>query len=45
MKTAIDKVNEYIERHRAWSLILKQVLESQIRRTAGEDSEGESQGN
>jgi hypothetical protein len=46
MNTFIAGVKEYIELHRAWSLILKQAVESRNRRAAGsEDSEGESQGN
>jgi hypothetical protein len=46
MKTFISEVKEYIELHRAWSLILKRAVESQNRRAAGrEDSEDESQGN
>jgi hypothetical protein len=31
MKTSIDEIKEYIEHHRAWSLIFKRAVESQIR--------------
>jgi hypothetical protein len=45
-KTFINDVKEYIELHRAWSLIVKRAFESQNRQAAGsEDSECESQGN